>query len=92
VSVTVKVIGDLSRFTSSDTTEMEGSGWTVGSAVDELVRRNPGLSASMFDTEGRLHYAIFLRCGGRPVVWPQDREQPIDDGGELLLTRFHSGG
>jgi hypothetical protein len=92
VAITVRVIGDLGRFTSSDITQMAGPGWTVGSALDELVRRNPGLQTAMFDAEGRLHYAIFLRSAGRPVVWPQDSDHVIEDGGELLLTRFHSGG
>jgi hypothetical protein len=92
VAITVRVLGDLSRFITAETTEMEGAQWSVGSALDEFVRRNPGLGDAMFDAQGRLHYAIFLRTGGRPVAWPQGRDQVIDDGGELLLTRFHSGG
>ncbi len=90
--ITVRVLGDLRRFTAAETTEMEGDVWSVGSALDELVRRNPGLGDAMFDPEGRLHYAIFLRSEGRPVAWPQDKDEAIEAGGELLLTRFHSGG
>ena len=92
MSITIRVLGDLRRFTSAETTEIEGTGWSVGSALDELVRRNPSLAGAMFDAEGRLHYAIFLRAGGRPVAWPQDKDSLIDEGDELLLTRFHSGG
>jgi hypothetical protein len=92
MAITVRVLGDLRRFTSAETMAMEGAGWSVGSALDELIRCNPGLRGAMFDAEGRLHYAIFLRTGGRPVAWPQGRDQVIEDGGELLLTRFHSGG
>jgi hypothetical protein len=92
LGIHIRVLGDLSRFTSGDVTELNGEDWSVGAALDELVRRNPALQGSMFDAEGRLHYAIFLRTGGTPVVWPRDRDRMIDDGGELLLTRFHSGG
>ena len=92
MAITVRVLGDLSRFTAAETTEMEGAEWSVGSALDEFVRRNPALRGAMFDADGRLHYAIFLRAGGRPVAWPHDRDRPIEEGDELLLTRFHSGG
>jgi hypothetical protein len=92
VAITIRVLGDLRRFISAETTEIEGAGWNVGGALEELVRRNPALNDAMFDSQGRLHYAIFLRTGGRPVAWPQDKAKVIEDGGELLLTRFHSGG
>jgi len=86
------VLGDLRRFTSGEFTEMEGEGWNVGRALEELMRRNPGLREAMFDEQGRMQHAIVLRVGGRPAAWPKDRDTTIDDGTELLLTRFHSGG
>ncbi len=92
MAIKVRILGDLSRFTTDDTAEMDGSGWTIGTAIDELVRRNPGLHEAMFDTQGRLHYAIFIRNGGRPAAWPGDKDAPVQDDEVLLLTRFHSGG
>jgi hypothetical protein len=92
VSVRIRVLGDLRRFTDAESTDFEGGGWTVGSAVEELIRRNPGLDSAMFDAQGRLQYAMVLRLCGRPATWPQDRDTAIEDGGELLVTRFHSGG
>lgn len=92
MAVTVRVIGDLSRFVSAATVELDGAQYTLGGAVDELVRRNPRLREQLFDREGRLHYATVLALNGRPAGWPQDRETIIGDGGELMLTRFHSGG
>ena len=35
---------------------------------------------------------MVLMISGRTAVWPQDKDRVIEDGGELLLTRFHSGG
>lgn len=90
--VTVRVVGDLRRFVQADTVELDGAAYTLGGAVDELVRCNPRLGEQLFDRDGRLHYATVLALNGRPATWPRDRESVIGDGGELMLTRFHSGG
>lgn len=90
--VKVRILGDLRRFIDSEIVEVDGAGCSSATALDELVRRYPRVGTELFDDKGRLHYAIFLRANGRPVAWPQDKDEPIDDGGELLLTRFHSGG
>jgi hypothetical protein len=92
VTVAVRVLGDLRRFVQADTVALDGASYTLGDAVDELVRRNPRLGEQLFDREGRLHYATVLALDGRAASWPQDRERAIGDGGELVLTRFHSGG
>ena len=92
MAVRVRIVGDLSRFVREDTLDLGGSQYTLGGAVDELVRRNPRLREQLFDREGRLHHAIVLALNGRPASWPQERESAIGDGGELMLTRFHSGG
>jgi hypothetical protein len=92
MSIRVRVLGDLRRFIPAEITEIDGSGWSVGTALEELMRANPKLRDSILDAKGRMHYAIVLRVGGRPVNWPYDKDVPIEDGGELLLTRFHSGG
>ena len=58
MAITVKVVGDLRRFTQTDTVELEAGpagGCSVGSAIDELVRRNPRLSEELFDEQGRLN-------------------------------------
>lgn len=92
MSIRVRVVGDLSRFTDGDELEIEGSGWSLGAALDELTRRYPGLGREIFDAQGRMHYALVLVANGRPAAWPDDRDKAIEDGGELLVTRFHSGG
>jgi hypothetical protein len=92
VTVTVRIVGDLSRFVQAHGLELKGARYTLGSAVEELVRRNPRLGEQLFDREGRLHYATVLALDGRAAGWPQDRDTVIGDGVELMLTRFHSGG
>jgi molybdopterin converting factor small subunit len=92
VSIRVRVIGDLRRFVESDTVEIAGGGCKLSAVLDELVRRYPRLGRELFDDQGRMHYASVLTMCGRRVTWPQDRDESIEDGGELMLTRFHSGG
>jgi molybdopterin converting factor small subunit len=92
VAVTVRIVGDLSRFVQAPSLELQGARYTLGSAVEELVRRNPQLGEQLFDREGRLRHATVLALDGRVAGWPQDRDMVLEDGVEFMLTRFHSGG
>jgi molybdopterin converting factor small subunit len=95
VAVTVKVVGDLRRFAEDDTIEFETGApgeCRLGTAVDELVRRNPRLVSELFDEQGRLRYTSLLILNGQTAAWPQDKDTPIEDGAEVILTRFYSGG
>lgn len=95
MAITVKVVGDLRRFAENETVEFEAGspgGCILGTAVNELVRRNPRLAKELFDEEGRLKYTSLLVLNGQTAAWPQDKDKPIDDGAEVVLTRFYSGG
>ena len=92
MSIRVRLIGDLRRFVESDMIEIGSGRCSVAAAFDEIVERYPRLGRELFDDQGRLHYAMVLKTGGRRIFWPQDRDESIEDGGELMLTRFHSGG
>lgn len=92
MAITVRLVGDLCRFVDGDTVEIDGGARSLSVALDELVRRHPRLGRELFDDQGRLHYALVLMIGGRRATWPDDRDRLIEDGGELFLTRFHSGG
>lgn len=92
MSVRVRLMGDLRRFVESDVIEIDAGGYSVAAAFDEIVKRHPRLGRELFDDQGRLHYAMALTMGGRRIFWPQDRDELIEDDGELMLTRFHSGG
>ncbi|HLA80560.1 MAG TPA: hypothetical protein VJP78_02865 [Thermoleophilia bacterium] len=92
MSITLRLLGDLSAVAGAETVEVDGGGWSLRTAVDELVRRYPRLGRELFDERGRLKYTSLLVVDGRPASWPQDKDKPIEDGGELVLTRFFSGG
>ena len=88
----IRVVGDLTRFVETDSVEIAGAELTLETALGELARRHPRLGRELFDERGRMHHAVVLMAGERCVVWPTDRETPIKEGDELLVTRFHSGG
>jgi hypothetical protein len=92
MAIKIRIIGDLRRFSESESIEIEGGERSLGAALDELVRLNPRLGKELFDERGRLHYAMVLVTSGRTAVWPRDKDMLIEDGGELMLTRFHAGG
>jgi molybdopterin converting factor small subunit len=95
VAITVKVVGDLRRFAESEVVELDAAspgGFSLGTAVDELVRRNPRLAKELFDEQGRLRYTSLLVLNGQTAAWPQDKDRAIEDGAEVVLTRFYSGG
>jgi hypothetical protein len=92
LAVTVRVVGDLRRFADGDTFEVADGPCTIRAAVNEVIGRNPELSAQIFDREGRLQYGMVLSLNGRTANWSSERDIQIENGDELLLTRFHSGG
>jgi hypothetical protein len=92
VVVTVRVIGELSRFADAATVEVNGVGISLGSAIDEIVERNPRLGQELFDDQGRLRYTSLLVLNGQSAAWPEERDKPIEDGGGVVFTRLNSGG
>lgn len=89
--VRVRLIGDLRRFSDVESFETESDA-TLGTALEALARQHPRLGEELFDAQGRLHYAVVLMIGDRRVMWPDDSGTPIEDGEQLMLTRFHAGG
>lgn len=92
MTVTIKIVGDLRRFVDAETVEVCDTGCSLGTALDELIRLYPDVGSQLFDPQGRLHYASVLAARGRQLAWPADEGVFIEDGDELLLTRFHAGG
>jgi molybdopterin converting factor small subunit len=92
MSITVRLRGDLGRFTESPTVELEGGRRSLGEVLEELVSRFPALGAVLFDETGRVRSGILLVVEGRSLAWPDDKDASIHEGGELLVTRFLAGG
>lgn len=92
MSIRVRVVGDLRRFVETDPVELDGGGRALDTVLEELGRVHPRLGRELFDAQGRLHYAVVITIDGRRTMWPDGRDTLVEDGGELMLTRFHTGG
>ncbi len=92
MAIKVRFIGELRSCTGKDSVELAGGGRSLGAVVDELVRLYPRLGEALFDSQGRLRYPSLLVIDGHSASWPQDRQRLVEDGGELVITRFYSGG
>ncbi|NLO28456.1 MAG: hypothetical protein GX113_09845 [Actinobacteria bacterium] len=92
MAIDVRMIGDLRRLAGAGSVELEGVGWIIGAAVDEVLRRFPRLGESFFDEKGGLRYSGMVVRNGRSVTWPRDRDVAVQDGDEPVLMRFMAGG
>ena len=90
--VTIRLMGDLVRFTDAEAVEIVSGDSTLGEVLDEVTERYPALGSQLFDDQGRLRYTTLLVLGGRSLAWPADRGEPVGDGVELLVMRFMAGG
>ena len=49
MSITAKLLGDLSRFADSPTITLAGGPRSLGQVLEEVVRRYPSLRTQLFD-------------------------------------------
>lgn len=92
MAIDIRLIGDLRELAGVGSVELEGVGWSIGAAVDEVLRRFPRLGESFSDEKGRLRYSGMVVRNGRSVTWPRDRDAAVQDGDELVLMRSMAGG
>jgi molybdopterin converting factor small subunit len=92
MSITAKLLGDLSRFTDSPTITLAGGPRSLGQVLEELVRRYPSLRTQLFEDGGGTRNSLLLVAGGRSLKWPADEGSTIEDGGELVVMRYLAGG
>jgi hypothetical protein len=92
MSITAKLLGDLSRFTDSPTIALEEGPRSLGEVLEEVVRRYPLLRTQLFDDQGGIRKSLLLVVGGRYLKWPGDKGSAIEDGSELLVMRYLAGG
>ena len=52
MAIDVRMIGDLRRLAGAGSVELEGVGWIIGAAVDEVLRRYPRIGESIVGERG----------------------------------------
>jgi MoaD family protein len=71
--------------------EVEVSGGTVKAALDDLVRRHPGLGAKLFDN-GRLRPYVNVFVNDEDIRYLDDLDTAVKDGEVVALIPAVAGG
>lgn len=70
---------------------VQAEGKTVGEALNDLVRRFPGIKEEIFDKKGLLLHYIEIYLNGESA-YPGELEKPVKDGDEIQIITFLAGG
>jgi sulfur-carrier protein len=89
--VSVKVPTPLRKFTAGSET-VEGSGDTVGSLVEDLERRYPGIRERICDEQGRVRRFVNLYVNGDDIRFLQQLDTRVKDGDEISIVPAIAGG
>ena len=89
--VTIKVPTPLRKFTAG-AEAVQGSGATVGSLVDDLERKFPGIRERICDEQGRVRRFVNLYLNGDDIRFLQQLETKVKDGDEISIVPAIAGG
>lgn len=64
----------------------------IGSLIEELVRRYPGLAEEILTPEGELEYHILVSVNGQSIATLQGMETELQDGDRVAVHLILAGG
>ncbi len=73
------------------TDSLIAEGATVGACIENLLRRFPFLEDKLFSKPGRLHAYLEIYVN-EESVYPHELSMPVNEGDEITVTYFLSGG
>ena len=88
--VAVRVPGPLREIAGG--AELEASGRTVGTVLDDLVRRHPGLRRHLRTESGALREHVNVYLNEDDVRFLRGEKTPVSDGDGLTLVPSIAGG
>ena len=91
MSVTVKVPTPLRKFTAGSES-VQGAGDTIGSLVENLDLKYPGLRERICDEQGRVRRFVTLYVNGDDIRSLQQLETKLKDGDESSIVPAIAGG
>lgn len=65
---------------------------SVREAVEEVLRRHPGLRVHFFDESGELRRFVLCFVNGENSAWYDGLETPLETGDEVTVLQSVSGG
>lgn len=91
MSVQVRIPTQLRSLTDG-ASEVEASGATVSTLLDDLEGRHPGFKERLLDESGRLRRFLNVYLNGEDVRFLDGLSTPVPDGAELSIVPAVAGG
>jgi len=91
MSVRVRIPTPLRRFTGG-AEEVGVEGTTIGSVVESLETRYPGIKERLCDDQGRVRRFVNLYVNGDDIRFLNSLDTPVKDGDEVSIVPAIAGG
>ena len=91
MSVRVRIPTPLRRFTAG-AEEVSVSGSTIGSVVEDLERKFPGIKERLCDEHGRVRRFVNFYINGDDIRFLNSLETAVKDGDEVSIVPAIAGG
>lgn len=91
MSIRVRIPTPLRRFTGG-AEEVGGSGDTIGSVVEDLEQKFPGIRERLYDEQGRVRRFVNIYVNGDDIRFLSSLDTPVKDGDEISIVPAIAGG
>ena len=91
MSVRIRIPTPLRRFTGG-AEEVSVSGATVGTAVEDLEKKHPGIKERLCDESGRVRRFVNVYVNGDDIRFLNSLDTPVKEGDEVSIVPAIAGG
>ena len=91
MSVRIRIPTPLRRFTGG-AEEVSVSGATVGTAVEDLEKKHPGIKERLCDDSGRVRRFVNVYVNGDDIRFLNSLDTPVKEGDEVSIVPAIAGG
>ncbi|MFQ5664993.1 MAG: ubiquitin-like small modifier protein 1 [Candidatus Binatia bacterium] len=91
MSVRVRIPTPLRRFTAG-AEEVDASGSSITTVMEDLERRFPGLKERLCDEEGRVRRFVNIYVNGDDIRFLSSLDTSVKDGDEVAIVPAIAGG
>jgi len=91
MAVRVRIPTPLRRFTAG-AEEVGVAASTIGSAIDDLEQKFPGIKERLCDEHGRVRRFVNIYVNGDDIRFLSSLETPVKDGDEVSIVPAIAGG
>jgi molybdopterin synthase sulfur carrier subunit len=91
MSVRVRIPTPLRRLTGG-AEEVGVSGATIGTVLDDLEKKFPGMKERLYDEQGRVRRFVNIYVNGDDIRFLDSINTPVKDGDEVSIVPAIAGG